>query len=81
MQLYRKTRRRVTKLLGEARAAGYSAVRIEKAPGSPSDILDICRLTCLEQGVAVVASDPAPVLRVLGQKVHLELGEHEHAAA
>jgi DNA-binding MarR family transcriptional regulator len=81
MQLYRKTRRRVTKLLADVRAAGHSAVRIEKMPGSPSDIVDICRLTCLEQGIGVVNAGPAPVLRVVGQKVQLEFGEHERAAA
>jgi DNA-binding MarR family transcriptional regulator len=81
MQLYRKTRRRVTKLLTDVRAAGHNAVSIEKTPGSPSDILDICRLTCLEQGITIAKADQlAPVLRVVGQKVQLELGEHERLA-
>lgn len=79
MQLYRKTRRRVQNLLDEVRAAGHNAVRIEKALGSPDDIVDICRLSCFEQGVAIAkAGEPSPVLRVIGQKVHLEMvGEHE----
>lgn len=81
MQLYRKTRRRVTNLLGDVRSAGYKSVRLQKEIGSPSDILDICRLTCLEQGMGIVKSGEAvPLLRVVGQKVQLELGEHERAA-
>lgn len=79
MQLYRKTRRRLQAQLIDVRTAGYQAVRIEKESGAPDDIADICRLTCLEQGMPVVEDDPSvPVLRVVGQKVHLELmGENE----
>lgn len=74
MQLYRKTRRRVQTLLDEVRAAGYQAVRIEKPAESPADIADICRLTCLEQGMSILKdSEPGPVLRIYGQKVHLEM--------
>lgn len=82
MRLYRKTRRQVQTLLAEVRAAGYQTVRVEKAPGSPDDMVDICRLTCLEQGMQVSQEGEAsPTLRVIGQKVHLEMiGEHEHQA-
>lgn len=82
MQLYRKTRRRVQSHLAEVRAAGFQAVRIEKTPDSPDDIADICRLTCLEQGLAIVKDGvTTPVLHVVGQKVHLEMmGEHERQA-
>lgn len=74
MQLYRKTRRRVQTLLDEVRAAGYQAVRIEKLTESPADIADICRLTCLEQGMTILKDgEPGPVLRIYGQKVHLEI--------
>lgn len=79
MQLYRKTRRRVRAQLAEVRAAGFREVQIRKSPSSPEDIADICRLTCLEQGMAVAKNgSAAPVLRVVGQKVHLEMiGENE----
>lgn len=74
MQLYRKTRRRVQSLLDEIRTAGYQTVRIEKAAESPDDIADICRLTCLEQGMSILDnSEQVPVLRIYGQKVHLEM--------
>lgn len=74
MRLYRKTRDRVQTLLNEVRAAGYDSVRLEKVADSPNDIADICRLTCLEQGMPILNdSEIAPVLKIYGQKVHLEM--------
>lgn len=76
MKLYRKTRRRVKNLLNEARSAGYQSVRIESENGSAADILDICSLTCLEQGVKVInGGEPTPILKVVGQKVNLFMAE------
>jgi DNA-binding MarR family transcriptional regulator len=72
MKLYRKTRKRVKNLLDEARSAGFQSVRIESKNGSAADIVDICSLTCLEQGIKVInGSEPSPVLKVVGQKVNL----------
>lgn len=79
MQLYRRTRSRVQTLISEARAAGFKSMRIEKTPHSPDDIMDVCRLTCLEQNMPVVATGRAAVLRVNGQKVQLELPQLEQA--
>ena len=54
MRLYRETRERARELLREVKQAGYRRVRIE---GDSNDLVDVCRLTCLEQGVeAEVAS-------------------------
>ncbi|MBX3048337.1 MAG: winged helix-turn-helix transcriptional regulator [Anaerolineales bacterium] len=80
MQLYRKTRKRVQQLLEEVREQGYTSVRVEKASQDPEDIADVCRLTCLEQGMQLAeAEQPGPVLRILGHKVYLEWeGEHAH---
>jgi DNA-binding MarR family transcriptional regulator len=79
MQLYRKTRRRVQTLIGDVRAAGFESVRIEKSPGSSDDIADVCRLTCLEQGMAISDAAHLPTLHVQGQKVQLEMMPvHEH---
>lgn len=83
MRLYRKTRLRVRDLLMEVRRAGHDSVLIE----GEGDIADICRLTCLEQGIRVadnhhVPASPAnnppsrralPVLEVRGMKVSLHL--------
>lgn len=67
LSLYRKTRQRVKEYLAEVRAAGYDRVRIV----GEGDVADICRLTCLEQGVSVVEEESVPVLQVEGHKVHL----------
>jgi DNA-binding MarR family transcriptional regulator len=82
MRLYRKTRSHVQTLLAEVRTAGYQSVRVEKAAGSPDDIVDICRLTCLEQGMMISKeNDSVPTLSIVGQKVHLEMmGAHEPQA-
>lgn len=66
MLLYRNTRQRVRELLSEIRHTG-EGVRID----GEGDIADICRLTCLEQGVRVVTEESAPVLAVRGMKVSL----------
>jgi DNA-binding MarR family transcriptional regulator len=73
MRLYRRIRQRVRELLGEVKQAGFNRVHIS----GEGDIADICRLTCLEQGVNVVDmvdGRPAnlPVLEVHGMKVHLQ---------
>jgi DNA-binding MarR family transcriptional regulator len=75
MRLYRKTRQRVRELLVQARQAGHSQVQIV----GDGDIADICRLTCLEQGVRVSeperdgSEDKIPVLEVQGTKVFLRM--------
>ena len=67
--LYRKTRQRVSEHLKTVESAGYKQVRIV----GRGDIADICRLTCLEQGIEVVADKDAPALQVEGVKVLLQL--------
>ncbi|HLA96911.1 MAG TPA: winged helix-turn-helix transcriptional regulator [Anaerolineales bacterium] len=74
MKLYRRTRQRVRDLLAEVKAHGYKRVHI----AGEGDIADICRLTCLEQGISVVdqsdgAAPRAPELEVSGTKVHLRM--------
>ena len=66
--VYRKTRQRVKDHVAAIRRAGYDRVRIT---GS-GDVADICKLTCLEQGIAVVNDTSAPVLILDGYKVRLE---------
>jgi predicted transcriptional regulator len=66
--VYRKTRQRVKDHIIAIRRAGYDRVRIT---GS-GDVADICKLTCLEQGISVVTDKSAPVLILDGYKVRLE---------
>src|SRR5258708_2093857 len=65
--IYRKTRQRVKEQLAVVRKAGFHEIRIL----GEGDVADICRLTCLEQGIAVVKDGHAPILEVRGFKVLL----------
>ncbi len=67
--LYRKTRQRVREYLLEIKSAGYNRIRIV----GKGDVVDICRLTCLEHGIAVVNDKDAPALQVEGFKVILQM--------
>ena len=75
MRLYRKTRSRVGELLQELHLAGYDQVQIS----GDGDIADICRLTCLEQGIHIIddtstsGENNVPVLGIQGTKVYLDM--------
>ena len=69
--LYRKTRQRVSEYLLQVKGAGYDRVRIV----GKGDLVDVCRLTCLEHGLSVVSDKDAPVLQVDGFKVFLQMEE------
>jgi DNA-binding MarR family transcriptional regulator len=67
--LYRNTRQRVKEHVEKIRQAGFDRVRIV----GDGDVADICRLTCLEQGMTVIADSDSPTLEVAGLKVLLHL--------
>jgi len=67
--LYRNTRQRVKEHLEKVRQAGFDHVQIL----GEGDVADICRLTCLEQGMTIVSDTDAPQLEVTGLKVILHL--------
>ena len=69
--IYSKTRQRVKDHLAKVQDAGYNSVRIL----GKGDVVDICRLTCLERGVAVVNDKNVPALLVDGFKVQLQMEE------
>jgi DNA-binding MarR family transcriptional regulator len=56
LRLYRRTRQHVRELLVQVRQAGFEQVVIE----GDGDIADICRLTCLEQGIAICSEADQP---------------------
>lgn len=66
--VYRRTRQRVKDYLVKVRAAGYDRVRI----AGSGDVADICKLTCMEQGVTVVNDKSVPALILDGYKIKLE---------
>ena len=70
MTLYRHARQQSRAALAEAQKLGARAILI----AGDGDIADVCRLTCLEQGVPVVSDESGEgvaVLEVHGQKVTL----------
>ena len=67
LHLYRRTRKQVKGLLFEVRALGYDSVRIV----GDGDMGEICRLTCLEEGVGIGNDPDLPALEVRGWKVFL----------
>ncbi len=68
-RVYRLVRERSLFALAEVRQAGYNRVHLQ----GDGDVAEVCRLTCLEQGIAVVESeiDRLPCLEVRGMKVIL----------
>jgi DNA-binding MarR family transcriptional regulator len=66
--VYRHTRQRVKDYLVRVQKAGYDRVRIV---GS-GDVADICKLTCIEQGISIVNDKSAPALILDGYKIRLE---------
>ena len=71
MLLYRNTRQHVGELIGVVKQNGFDRVQIV----GDGDIADICRLTCLEQGIKVVDQAEVPGLVINGLKVSLDLEE------
>jgi DNA-binding MarR family transcriptional regulator len=70
LQLYRQTRAWAQSLLSEVLESGYDAVRVE----GDGDLADICRLTCLEQGVRMAPDEDAnrtPALVIDGMQLSL----------
>jgi DNA-binding MarR family transcriptional regulator len=66
--LYRNTRQRVKDHIDQARKAGFDTIAIS----GEGDVADICRLTCMEQGMQVVSGEGSPILSVYGLTVRLE---------
>jgi DNA-binding MarR family transcriptional regulator len=73
MHLYRLVRERVREAVIELQMAGFNSVRIQ----GDGDIADICRLTCIEQGITITDSPEAPLLELRDLKVILHHGSSE----
>ncbi len=66
--VYRRTRQKVKDHVAKIRKAGFDRVRIV----GTGDVADICKLTCLEQGITVVNDRNAPALVLDGYRIRLE---------
>jgi len=66
--VYRRTRQKVKDNITKIRKAGFDRVRIV----GTGDVADICKLTCLEQGIKVVNEKNIPTFVLDGYKIKLE---------
>jgi DNA-binding MarR family transcriptional regulator len=71
MALYRDTRDQAKSLLSELKDQGYQQVRVD----GKGDIVDVCRLTCIEQGIRVLdeSDGKIPTISVSGRDLELSL--------
>jgi DNA-binding MarR family transcriptional regulator len=67
-RLYRLVRQRMLEQLAEIRAAGIHKIQVK---GS-GEIAEVCRLTCLEQGIDVVDVENVPQIVIQDLKVHFD---------
>jgi DNA-binding MarR family transcriptional regulator len=65
--LYRRVRQKVKEYAEQVKTNGFDRVRLV----GEGDVADICRLTCLEQGVVIVDEENIPALEVRGLSVLL----------
>lgn len=68
--LYRNTRKRILGHLDAIQQAGLASARLV----GEGEIAEICKLSCLERGITLVADESAPVLEVTGMNVALHMG-------
>ncbi len=75
LRLYREIRSQARILLHEAKNQGFDQLKLDGDHGS--ELLDICRLTCLEVGLKVVSEtannnySSLPVLKVQGRELSI----------
>lgn len=75
LELYRLIRKRVQEAVEQIQERGYSKVHIE---GSVADIVDICRLTCIEQEIKITEeTHNVPILRIEHLKIHVDWSKIE----
>ncbi len=66
-KFYRLIRQRAQKELDTLKSEGYKEIRIR----GNGEVAEICKLTCLEAGIAVVEDETAPLLEIRGMKIFL----------
>jgi len=70
LSLYRRTRLEAKRLLGEVHKAGHHQILLM----GEGEIAEICRLTCLELGIeiiAAIANQPLPLLQIEDVRLRL----------
>ncbi len=73
--LYRLMRKRMIDTLEQVRSTGCSQVRID----GEGDLAEVCRLTCMEQGIEITEDPKAPLLVIQGLKIYIDGKEPKNA--
>lgn len=68
---YRLVRDRMQDVISQVRQHHFDTVKIK---GS-GEVADVCRLSCIEQGIKVVGSGDVPKLEIIGFKIFLHFPE------
>jgi len=69
--LYRLVRQRMVEAIIQVQQAGFDRITLL----GEGDVADVCRLTCLEQGINLDKDSGAPKVRIIGLKVFVEFKE------
>jgi len=77
LNLYRHTRKQVIDLIKELREAGYDSVSLSGSNLGSDDMVDICRLTCLEQNILLVDDTTLPTFLISGKNIELVIDKQE----
>ena len=75
--LYRLIRQRSLEAIQKIKAQGYSQVYIE----GEGDVAEVCRLTCIEQGLQISEKKCYPLLHIEGLKIFLSMEDATHESA
>jgi DNA-binding MarR family transcriptional regulator len=73
LNLYRRVRLKVKEFVVQLKEQGYERVRLV----GEGDVADICRLTCLEQGMTISDEAGLPTLEVRGLGIALSDAEEK----
>jgi DNA-binding MarR family transcriptional regulator len=68
MGLYRLVRDRSMKAIRSVKKDGYQKVRLT----GEGEVVDILKLTCIEQGIQIASDGHHPILKVVGLKIFVE---------
>jgi DNA-binding MarR family transcriptional regulator len=74
--LFRLIRQRMQDALVQVREAGYDRICLE----GDGDIAEVCRLTCLENGIAIVQNGEAPRVIIRAMKLFVVLEKDNGAS-
>ena len=69
MRLYNDTRQRARELLSQIKENGYASVYIDES--QDNELIDVCKLTSLEQGLDIKNTQGIPALNVSGREIYI----------